>query len=161
MVPIIVSACLLGVKCKHDGTENFCPEVMEKVKTYPGVIPVCPEQLGGLPTPRVPAEISGGDGHDVWDKAARVYSRNGLEVTPSFIKGAEETLRIAGMFKAGGAVLKSGSPSCGCGWIRDGSFRGKHVEGDGVATALLKKHGIKVCHEEETRLIDSFFSQQR
>ncbi len=103
------------------------------------LIPVCPEQLGGLPTPREPAEIREG----------RVITKSGKDVTENFKRGAEEVLKIAKMFGIKEAVLKQGSPSCGCGRIYDGTFSGKIVEGDGVTVALLKRHGIKVITEED------------
>lgn len=144
----LISACLLGVKCKYDGGDNHCPSLAD-----PGgskiLIPVCPEQLGGLATPRMACEIRGGDGHAVWDNSAGVFRKDGHEVTGRFKKGAEQVLRLALLLGVEGAIFKSGSPSCGCGRIRDGSFKGFYREGDGVTTALLKKHGIAVFTEAD------------
>jgi len=129
----LCSACLLGVKCRYDGQDSLNEKVVELLKTEI-LIPVCPEQLGGLPTPREPAEIVGN----------RVITKSGEDVTNKFLRGAMETLRIAKLFGVKEAILKQGSPSCGCGKIYDGTFSGKTIRGDGITTALLKKHGIKV-----------------
>lgn len=134
----LCSACLLGVKCRYDGKDSLNKRVIELLKTE-FLIPVCPEQLGGLPTPREPAEIVGN----------RVITKSGIDVTEKFVRGAKETLRIAKLFGVKEAILKQGSPSCGCGRIYDGTFSGKTIKGDGVTTALLKKHGIKVITEED------------
>jgi uncharacterized protein YbbK (DUF523 family) len=137
---IIVSACLAGVACRYDG--KGCPdeEVISLVETR-RALPVCPEQLGGLPTPREPAEIQGGDGADVLEGKAIVLDRTGQDVSSNFAKGASEVLRLARLVGATEAIVKAESPSCGCGSI---SFRGKLVSGDGVTVSLLKQHGISV-----------------
>ncbi|MEM1551879.1 MAG: DUF523 domain-containing protein [Candidatus Bathyarchaeia archaeon] len=134
----LCSACLLGIKCRYDGRDALNEKVIELLKTEI-LIPVCPEQLGGLPTPREPAEI----------RDERVITRSGKDVTENFKRGAEEVLKIAKLFDIKEAVLKQGSPSCGCGHIYNGTFSGKTVKGDGITTALLKKHGIKVITEED------------
>jgi len=104
-------------------------------------LPVCPEQLGGLPTPRDPAEIQGGEGKDVLRGKAIVLDRTGRDVTSNFLRGAEEVLRLANLIGAKEAIFKAESPSCGCGAIISG---GKPRAGDGVTVSLLKKHGITV-----------------
>ncbi|MGC8998816.1 MAG: DUF523 domain-containing protein [Candidatus Bathyarchaeia archaeon] len=134
----LCSACLLGIRCRYNGEDARNEKVIMLLKTET-LIPVCPEQLGGLPTPREPAEIREG----------RVITKSGKDVTENFKRGAEEVLKIAKMFGIKEAVLKQGSPSCGCGRIYDGTFSGKIVEGDGVTVALLKRHGIKVITEED------------
>ncbi|MEM2336895.1 MAG: DUF523 domain-containing protein [Candidatus Bathyarchaeia archaeon] len=134
----LCSACLLGIKCRYDGRDALNEKVIELLKTEI-LIPVCPEQLGGLPTPREPAEI----------RDERVITRSGKDVTENFKRGAEEVLKIAKLFDIKEAVLKQGSPSCGCGRIYNGTFSGKTVKGYGITTALLKKHGIKVITEED------------
>jgi len=144
----IVSACLAGIKCRYDGETKPCPRIIELVKQGMA-IPVCPEQLGGLPTPRVPQEIQGGSGEEVLDGRCKVLNREGRNVTENFLRGAEETLRIARLFSAEEFIGKSKSPSCGCNQTYDGSFSGKLIEGDGVTTALLKRNGIKVITEED------------
>ncbi|MEM0007176.1 MAG: DUF523 domain-containing protein [Candidatus Bathyarchaeia archaeon] len=134
----LCSACLLGIRCRYDGRDALNEKVIMLLKTET-LIPVCPEQLGGLPTPREPAEIKDG----------RVITRSGRDVTENFKRGAEEVLKIAKLFGVKEAVLKQGSPSCGCGRIYNGTFSGKTMKGDGITTALLKKHGIKVITEDD------------
>lgn len=137
---IIVSACLMGVNCRHDGT-NALREGLIKGYSNGHLTPICPEELGGLPTPRPSAEIDGGDGRDVLGGRARVIDINGKDVTDTFIKGAGEVLRIARLFKAKRAILKENSPSCGVEYIYK---KGQLVNGIGVLTALLKKEGLEV-----------------
>jgi len=137
----LVSACLLGVACRYDGGHEYDREV-EVLRGKYDLVPVCPEQLGGLSTPRPAAEIRGGAGEEVLSGTARVETLEGdHEVTDAFLRGAEAALRIAGFTGARAAFLKSRSPSCGCGSI---VVAGKEVKGDGVTTALLKRHGITV-----------------
>ena len=134
---IVVSACLVGINCRYDGSSKTKPELIDKK----GIVPICPEQLGGLPTPRTPAKIQRGDGSDVLKSRSRVIDIKGRDVTPQFIKGAIEALNIARLVEAGEAILKDKSPSCGVNyiWGDDGLKEGK-----GVLTALLIDHGIKV-----------------
>ena len=133
------SACLCGHKVRYDGgdcaAQNALPEL---------VLLICPEVMGGLPTPRAPAEIVGGDGHDVWAGCARVMDAYGEDVTEAFKRGAELALQRLQAAHIDTVYLKSKSPSCGQGQIYDGSFSGNLHEGDGVATALFKSHGIRV-----------------
>jgi len=145
----LISACLLGIKCAWDGTDKYRNGKVIEILRNENLIPVCPEQLGGLKTPRLPQEIQGGDGKDVLDGKCTVNNINGEDVTQEFIRGAEETLRIAQQFRVSQFIGKSGSPSCGCGQIYDGTFSNKPIDGDGVTTALLKRNGIKVIGEEE------------
>lgn len=112
------------------------------------LMPVCPEQLGGLQTPRESSEMVG-DGYMVLDGRAKVLTFSGRDVTSNFVRGAEETLRIAKLYGIRSAVFKQGSPSCGNGKVYDGTFSKRLVTGDGVTTALLKRNGIKVVSEEE------------
>ncbi len=140
---ILVSACLCGVHCRYDGKAKPDEEIIALLRAGKA-IPVCPEQLGGLPVPRLPAEILAGDGEAVLNGAARVYNRSGQDVTEAFVMGAEETLLIARLSGAEKAILKANSPSCGAGVIYDGTFSGSTRAGDGVASALLKKNGIEV-----------------
>jgi uncharacterized protein YbbK (DUF523 family) len=134
----IVSACLAGIECRFDGRARPNPKVMELVKAGKA-IPVCPEQLGGLPTPRAWAERKGSE----------VVTKDGKDVTAGFLKGAEEALKIAKLAGCREAVLKSKSPSCGSGMIFDGTFSERLVEGDGIFAELLKKNGIKVFTEND------------
>jgi uncharacterized protein YbbK (DUF523 family) len=112
------------------------------------VLSLCPEVLGGLPTPRPPAEIQGGDGDDVLEGQARVMNTEGRDITTEFLAGAQKVLRVAHRWGIKVAILKARSPSCGVGQIHDGSFSGRLVKGDGVTAALLKREGIIVRSEE-------------
>jgi uncharacterized protein YbbK (DUF523 family) len=143
----IVSACFAGIHCRYDQKHNRIAEIQELVRKGEA-IPVCPEQMGGLPTPRNPAEIVGGDGYDVLDGKARVIDNQGNDVTEAFVRGAYEALEMAKTLGATEAILKERSPSCGSCMIYDGQFRGQKKPGVGVTTALLKRHGIKVYSEE-------------
>ena len=134
----IVSACLAGIKCKRDGEAKPCKKVIELVKQGKA-IPICPEQLGGLTTPRSPAE----------QKNNKVFTKDGEDVTAQFEKGANAVLQIAKSFNCKEAILKSKSPSCGSGKIYDGTFSGKLIDGDGITTKLLKKNNIKTFTEGE------------
>ena len=134
----IVSACLAGIDCRYDGTSNLSGKVAELVRNGEA-IPVCPEQLGGLTTPRPPCEIKDG----------RVITKDGFDVTSSFTKGAEEGLKIAILAGCDYAILKARSPSCGCGMIYDGSFSKKLVPGNGIFTSILIDNSIKVLTEED------------
>ncbi len=134
----LCSACLLGVCCRYDGKSKPHQKVIALLKKDV-LIPVCPEQLGGLSVPREPAE----------KKGARVIDRQGKDVTQSFTKGAQEVLRIARLFDVQQAILKQRSASCGHGQIYDGSFTGTLIPGDGVTTSYLKENGIEVFSEEE------------
>lgn len=135
---IAVSACLLGERCRYDGVSKCCEAVVALGKDYQ-LIAVCPEQLGGLPTPRVPAEIIG----------ERVITKNGADVTEAYQQGARESLRIAQGQLCDVAVLKSRSPSCGKGCIYDGTFTGTLIAGDGVTAQLFKRSGLRVLTEED------------
>jgi len=134
----LCSACLLGIKCRYDGKSKLNKKVIKLLKKET-LIPVCPEQLGGLPTPREPAE----------QRQNRVATKLGKDVTKNFERGAKEVLRLAKLFGVEEAILKQRSPSCGCGQIYDGTFSGRIIKGDGVTTALLKRNGIKVVSEED------------
>jgi uncharacterized protein YbbK (DUF523 family) len=143
---IVVSACLLGVNCKYSGGNNLSDNALNLGRH---IVPVCPEQLGGLSTPRPPAEIVGGDGHDVLAGKAKVLTSTGKDVTKCFIDGAEATALLAEITGAQTAVLKANSPSCGVNHIYDGTFSHCKRSGDGVTAALLKQRGLKIITEEE------------
>lgn len=134
--PILVSACLLGTACRYDGKSVPCASLLEQLDGL-RLIPVCPEQLGGLPTPRIPCERQG----------QRVVSKTGTDTTQQYQRGAQEALRLAKLFGCKAALMKERSPSCGCGQIYDGSFSKTLVGGDGVTAELLKQHGIAVFGE--------------
>ncbi|MHB1392987.1 MAG: 2-thiouracil desulfurase family protein [Clostridia bacterium] len=145
---IIVSACLLGTNCKYSGGNNLTAKVLELMKGHT-LIPICPEQLGGLTTPRRPCEINAGDGSEVLNGNARVMNNIGEDLTEQFVKGAQETLNLAKLYDCTSAILKANSPSCGCRVIYDGSFSGKHKEGSGVTAQLLLDNGIIVATEND------------
>lgn len=134
----LCSACLLGIRCRYDGKSKPDKRIIG-LSRKEALIPVCPEQLGGLSTPRESSEIKG----------KRVITASGKDQTENMKKGAEETLKIAKLFNIKQAILKQKSPSCGCGKIYDGTFSGKIIKGDGVTTTLLKKNKIKVISEED------------
>ncbi|ERI90792.1 hypothetical protein HMPREF1982_03830 [Clostridiales bacterium oral taxon 876 str. F0540] len=150
---IIVSACLCGINTRYDGKSNLNEKVIRLLKEGKAVL-VCPEQLGGLSTPRPAHEVSGGDGADVLDGNAKVISIEGDDGTAAFVKGAYETLKIANEVNAEYAILKAKSPSCGFGKIYDGSFSGTKISGNGVAAELLRRNGIKVYTEEDIKDIE-------
>jgi uncharacterized protein YbbK (DUF523 family) len=142
---IIASACLLGVNCRYDGSNKSSPRLLDLVRKHT-IIPLCPEQLGGLPTPRKGAIIEGGDGFDVFNSQARVVDMGGNDVTTQFTRGAGEVLRIMRLVGAEAAILKDKSPSCGVNYIY-GDFGLGLREGVGVLTALLIRNGIRVNSE--------------
>jgi len=144
----LCSACLLGIKCRYNGKGKPNKKLVALAKKEL-LIPVCPEQLGGQPTPRPNAEIKNGNGKDVLKRKAKVYEDNGQDVTRYFINGAKEVLKIAKLYNVKVAILKQKSPSCGSGQIYDGTFSKNLISGDGVTSALLKKKGIKIISEEE------------
>lgn len=135
---ILVSACLLGKNCKYNGGNNLNQGVLDFVEGHE-VIGVCPEQLGGLSTPRLPAEIVDGV----------VTNKEGVSVDNEFRKGAQAALAVALENKVDLAILQSRSPSCGVKEIYDGSFSGKKIKGQGVFARLLIAHGIKVLDAED------------
>jgi uncharacterized protein YbbK (DUF523 family) len=143
----LVSACLMGVHCRFDGKSSLDTDIQQLVIEGKAV-PVCPEQIGGLSTPRLPAEIIGGTGEDVLDGKAKVVNIEGEDVTEAFIRGAKEVLRIAKTVGATEAILKERSPSCGSNVIYNGTFQGIKQAGNGVTAALLKRNGIQVKSEE-------------
>ncbi|PIQ74833.1 MAG: DUF523 domain-containing protein [Candidatus Portnoybacteria bacterium CG08_land_8_20_14_0_20_40_83] len=144
----LCSACLLGIRCRYDGKILGTKEEVLELLKKEILIPVCPEQLGGLPTPREAAETTG-DGNNVLKGREKVITKNCQDITFNFIRGAEEVLRIVQLLGIREAIMKQKSPSCGCDKIPDGTFSGKIVKGDGVTTALLRKNGIKIISEEE------------
>ena len=134
----LVSACLLGSNCKYNGLNNKNDKVLEYIKDK-NVITICPEIMGGLPIPRTPSEI----------KDNKVITKEGIDVTNNYYKGAEEVLYLAKLFNIKKALLKSKSPSCGKNKIYDGSFTSSIIEGHGITTKLLIENGIEVITEEE------------
>ncbi len=129
--PILVSACLLGIYCRYDGRCETDERVMALSRDHV-LIPVCPEQLGGLPTPRAAVELLDG----------RAVTRDGADLTEAFERGVGQAMRVAGLTGARVAVLQPRSPSCGRGIIYDGTFSGTRVEGDGVLAQALAARGV-------------------
>jgi len=144
---ILVSACLAGESVRYDG-RHCLQESIAKLVAQGKAMMVCPEVMGGLPTPREPAEIVGGTGEDVLDGRAKVIDRSGQDVTAMYVEGAYLALEQARKWNATRIVLKENSPSCGSTAIYDGSFSGKKVPGLGVTAALLKREGFTVVSEE-------------
>ena len=138
MMRLLVSACLLGLPCRYDGASKGHPLLPALLEQYT-VVPVCPEQLGGLPTPRPPAERRG----------ERVVTQCGKDVTEQYRRGAQAALTLCRMFHCEAAVLKERSPSCGYGEIYDGSFSRHLIPDDGVTAALLREAGIPVFGESQ------------
>ena len=135
---ILISACLLGIPCRYDGASQAQPWAEELARRHE-LVPVCPEQLGGLPTPRDPSERREG----------RVVMNTGADVTEQYRRGAEAALRLCRMLGCEAAILKERSPSCGHGTIYDGTFTGTLTDGDGVTAELLLRNGIPVYGESQ------------
>ena len=144
----LISACLCGVNCKYNGLNNY-NEICDKLLASGKAILVCPEQLGGLPTPRIPSEIIGESSNILNYNNGSVIDENGNDVTPQFIKGAKETLQIAKKLNIKKAILKDGSPSCGVNYIYDGNFNGTKIKGMGLTAQLLKESSIDIISELE------------
>lgn len=142
-----ISSCLAGIACRYDGNHNEIKKIKEYLANHQAVL-ICPEVLGGMPTPRTPAEIVGGDGFDVWQGRARVIDKNGQDVTTSFKQGAIQTYGKLQEQQITELILKERSPSCGSKKIYDGTFSGTKINGVGVATAYFINHGIKIYSEE-------------
>lgn len=139
---ILVSACLLGCACRYDGCSKADDRVLS-LTAHHTFIPVCPEQLGGLPTPRLPAECQGNC----------ITRKDGQDVTKEYTKGGHEALRLYQLLQCDAAILKARSPSCGKGIIYDGTFSGTLTEGNGVTAALFLQNGIPVYTEDEANLL--------
>lgn len=138
---ILVSACLLGLNVRYDGS-NKLVESLNELKDHYNLIPVCPEILGGMPTPREPSEIVAG----------KVINKIGEDVTGNFVRGANEVLKLAKFYDAKHSILKKNSPSCGYGKVYDGCFSGTLIDGNGITAELLWKNGIKILNETEVPL---------
>lgn len=140
MKKILVSACLLGCATRYDGKSKPCQKVLDLAKDNV-LIPICPEQMGGLTTPRIPSERQ--PGKDL------ILMKDGTDVTENYKRGVAIALQIADLNQIDYAVLKSGSPSCGKGLIYDGSFTGKKIPGNGITAETLLAAGYRVLSEEE------------
>lgn len=135
---ILVSACLLGVPCRYDGKSREEAGVLALLRDWV-LIPICPEQLGGLPTPRLPAERQG----------EKVCNRAGEDVSDAYGQGARQALRLAQLYGCRHALLKEKSPSCGSGLIYDGRFKGQLIPGEGVTAQCLRAAGLRVWGESQ------------
>lgn len=138
MEKLLISACLLGVACRYDGKSKPLDGIEKLMEKYE-LIPVCAEIMGGLPTPRTPAEISG----------ERVITKDGRDITAEYLRGAKEVLRLGKMFGCKKALLKEKSPSCGSGIIHNGRFDGGLIEGSGKTASLLTENKIAVFGESQ------------
>ena len=137
-VEYVVSACLAGCKCRYDGKDNLCPKVKQLVEEGRAVT-VCPEVMGGMTTPRIPSERKDG----------KVINSNGDDNTAYFVRGVEKSIEVVKEYNIKKAILKAKSPSCGKGFVYDGTFSHNIVEGNGVAATLLMENGIEVYTEDE------------
>ena len=146
---VLVSACLLGQPVRYDGRASGHPDMLQCWQAEGRVVPLCPEVAGGLPTPRPAAEIPGGQGGQVLDGQAQVRTASGEDVSAAFMAGAQRALELVRRHGIRVAVLKSGSPSCGNRQTYDGTFTVVKVAGEGVTTALLRRHGVQVFSELE------------
>lgn len=146
---VLVSACLLGQAVRYDGRDSGHPDLLQRWQAEGRVVPLCPEVAGGLPTPRPPAEIPGGQGAAVLDGQAQVVTVTGLDISEAFLAGARQALALVREHGIRVAVLKAGSPSCGNRLTYDGTFSGVKVPGEGVTTALLRREGVQVFSELE------------
>ncbi|MBD2900597.1 hypothetical protein amrb99_96020 [Actinomadura sp. RB99] len=159
MERILVSSCLVGRPVRYDGAAKpVGGGLFERWRAEGRLVPFCPEVSGGLPVPRPPAEIVGGDGGAVLDGTARVVTEAGADVTAAFLRGARLALAAAERAGARIALLKEGSPSCGSGRVYDGTFSGASVPGTGVTTALLRRDGIRVFGEDELDAVQELLS---
>jgi uncharacterized protein YbbK (DUF523 family) len=158
-LPIMTSACLLGTHCRYDGQHSFCSNLLDFVSFIP-IIPFCPEQLGGLPTPRPCSDIRGGDGRDVLSGNAKIINLAGKDVTDAFIKGAEETVKLARIAGAKIAIMKDKSPSCG---LRTPYCEKLSGIGIGVTAALFESREIKMIElgSNDTFPTQDFFEIMR
>ncbi|WP_321515982.1 DUF523 domain-containing protein [Marinifilum fragile] len=137
---IIVSSCLAGVKCRYDGNDNLVPEIKELVLSGKAIA-LCPEELGGLSTPRTPCEIV------KEDNQLKVMTKDRVDCTSQFLLGAEKVAEIAKILECKQAILKANSPSCGFEMIYDGSFTGNKTKGNGLTAELLSKQGVEIKNE--------------
>jgi uncharacterized protein YbbK (DUF523 family) len=154
-LPVLISSCLLGIACRYDGAHSRVAELVAKAQDL-HLIPICPEQLGGLPTPRSPVTILNGDGRAVLAGQGRVMNSSGQDVTAAFLKGARETLRLAEITGAATALLKDKSPSCGLATPYCETDKGY---GLGVTAALLTSAGIRVIEIDPQNIKKGFIEE--
>ena len=161
MESVLVSACLLGERVRYNGGDKRCNNpILQRWLQEGRVMPVCPEVLGGLPVPRLPAEIAGGaGGTEVLRETARVMDMAGVDVSAQFQQGAGQALRLAHSRRIHIAIMKEGSPSCGTGYTYNGSFTGIKVPLPGVTAACLREAGIQVFSEAQLQEADDLLKQ--
>ena len=138
----VISSCLLGIKCRYNGGTQLNSKIYNLFENG-FATPICPEVLGGLPIPRLPAELT------ITDRNVKAVNINGADVTEQFTKGAEIALSIANLIGATKAILKSKSPSCGNCSIYSGNFSGELIDGEGVTAKLFRENGIIVTNEHD------------
>lgn len=144
--PVLVSACLLGLNTRYSGQTKKCTAVHDFLQQHNMVaIPCCPEQLGGLATPRLSCSFTNGDGEAVFNNTSKLLNTEGEDKTENFIRGAEQSLEVAKIAQCTLALLKERSPSCGVHSVYQGK---QHIAGKGVTTTLLQQNGIRVISEE-------------
>jgi len=144
----LVSACLAGIRCTYNANHKLKKKI-QRLTEDGMAIAICPEILGGSKVPRRVCEIQGGDGYDVLDGSAKAIECSGRNISKVLIKGARRALGAAKRYGITKAILKSKSPSCGCGRIYDGTFTRRLIKGDGVTTALLRRNGISIFTEKD------------
>ena len=143
----LISACLCGVKCKYNSGNNYSKYCDDLFKSGKAIL-ICPEQLGGLPTPRIPSEMIE-KAEKILKREGKILAKDGRDVTEEFVKGANEVEKIAKKLNIEGAILKDGSPSCGVNYVYDGTFTGKKIKGRGITAEILVKNGISVISEND------------
>lgn len=148
MENILVSACLMGAPVRYNGKSlGLQPDDLAWLQRHFAIKTLCPELAGGLPVPRAPAEIAGGEGADVLAGNVRILDNTGVDQTSAFVRGAEQTLAFCRQYHIRHAILAEASPSCGSSVIYNGRFRGEKIAGQGVTAALLRRHGIMVVSQ--------------
>ena len=143
----LISACLCGVNCKYNGGNNYSKYCDDLFKSGKAIL-ICPEQLGGLPTPRIPSEMIQ-KAEVILKREGKIFTKDGRDVTEEFVKGANEVEEIAKKLNIEGAILKDGSPSCGVNYVYDGTFTGKKIKGRGITAEILVKNGVFVMSEND------------
>lgn len=156
---IAISACLMGSKCRYNGSSALNNELFELVKNR-SVLLFCPELLANLPTPRAPVEIVGGNGYDVIKGQAMVMDKDGINMTEAFMGGAQRAVDLFKKHTVSAVILKERSPSCGINEIYDGRFLRTLVKGCGVLTALLLHNGFKIFSDEELHSFKQWLESQ-
>ena len=149
---ILVSACLFSIPCRYNAKQAknvFSPQEIIKIQQHYQIVPICPEQLSGLATPREPMEITGGNAFDVLNKKAGVYTKSGEDCSHKMIHGAKISLQLARLSKCNIMVGQNKSPSCSCQRIYDGHFSGKLIQGFGITAALLQNNGIQMMDKKD------------